>query len=542
MADIKTRNIVKGTIKTIDKSIVVTEKTKDNIVNVKNKSEGAINHDERNANEYATNRITTAGKVIVDNSGKIKQKGNESVRTTKENFVKAKQKVETIKTRLAEKKKIKYTTAKGIKTSSIVAKKEAQKVAEESVKASKRAAKLAKESAKRTYQGIKLAVKATIKTVKAIIAATKALISLLIAGGLIVLVVVVVICLIGLLCSSIFGIFFSGEKSSPNAMTMQDAIVECNQEFSDKLESIQNSNPHDDFVLEGNVADWRDILTIYTIKQSNGINELEVVTMNDNKKKVLKDIYWDMNIISSEVKNEIVTVQGVNTEELPKQVQKKVLHIKIDSKTAEDMKNEYHFNPNQIKQYNELSSDEYASLWNSVVYGMDSGEYINWRQKNAPWSSIRIGNTTSTISDIGCLATSIAILIQKSGVDTNNISPFNPGTFVEELNKNGGFDEKGNLQYAPINKIIPQFKYIGNINLRGKTRAEKLALISQYFNDGYYLTVEVRGATEGSQHWVAVIGINGNNIVMVDPATNYTDMWSAYEFSKTSQFNYFKAN
>lgn len=541
MADIKTRNVVKGTIKTIDKSIVVTEKTKDNIVNVKNKSEGATNSNERNVNEYATNRITNAGKIIIDNSGKIKQKGKESVKTTKENFIKEKQKVKTIKTRLAEKKKIKHTT-KGIKTSSRVAKKEAQKVAKESVKASKRAAKLAKESAKRTYQGVKLAVKATIKTVKAIIAATKALISLLIAGGWIVLVIVVVICLIGLLCSSIFGIFFSGEKSSPNAMTMQDAIVECNQEFSDKLESIQNSNPHDDFVLEGNVATWRDILTIYTIKQSNGINEQEVVTMNDNKKKILKDIYWDMNIITSEVKEETVTVQGVNTDELPKEVQKKVLHIKIESKTAEDMKNEYHFNLNQIKQYNELSSNEYASLWNSIVYGIDSGEYINWRQKNAPWSTIRIGNTSSTINDIGCLVTSIAILIQKSGVDTNNIIPFNPGTFVEELNKNGGFDEKGNLRYAPINKVIPKFQYIGNINLRGKTRSDKLALISQYFNDGYYLTVEVKGATEGSQHWVAVIGINGNNIVMVDPATNHTDMWSAYEFSKTSQFNYFKAN
>lgn len=541
MADIKTRNVVKGTIKTIDKSVVATEKTKDNIVNVKNKSESATNPEEKNANEYATNKITNAGKVIVDNSGKIKQKGNESVRTTKENFVKAKQKVKTIKTRLSEKKKIKHTT-KGIKTSSRVAKKEAEKIAKESVKASKRAAKLAKESAKRTYQGIKLAVKATIKTVKAIIAATKALISLLIAGGWVALVAIIVICLVGLLCSSIFGIFFSGEKSSPNAMTMQDAIVECNQEFSDKLESIQNSNPHDEFVLEGNVATWRDILTIYTIKQSNGTNEQEVVTMNDSKKKVLKDIYWDMNVITSEVKEETVTVQGVNTEELPKEVQKKVLHIKIASKSAEDMKNEYHFSPNQIKQYNELSSDEYATLWNSVVYGMDSGEYINWRQKNAPWSTIRIGNTSSTISDIGCLVTSISILIQKSGVDTNNIAPFNPGTFVEALNKNNGFDDKGNLSYAPISKVIPNFKYVGNINLRGKTRAEKLEIISQYFNNGYYLTVEVKGATEGSQHWVAVIGINGNNIVMVDPATNHTDMWSAYEFSKTSQFNYFKAN
>ena len=30
--------------------------------------------------------------------------------------------------------------------------------------------------------------------------------------------------------------------------------------------------------------------------------------------------------------------------------------------------------------------------------------------------------------------------ITKSGIPTPNIEPFNPGTFVEELNKNGGFD------------------------------------------------------------------------------------------------------
>ena len=101
-------------------------------------------------------------------------------------------------------------------------------------------------------------------------------------------------------------------------------------------------------------------------------------------------------------------------------------------------------------------------------------------------------------------------------------------------------DEKGNLRYDSINKVIPNFKYVNTINLRDKTRAEKLSLISQYVSEGYFLTVEVKGATEGSQHWVAIIGINGNNIVMVDPATNHTDMWSAYEFSKTSQFNYFE--
>ena len=540
MSKIKTRDVVKGTIKTIDKGVIATQKTKETIVSVKEKSENSMQVKEQNSTEYATNRIEGGTRKVVNNAGYVRNKGNEAVRTTKNNIIKTKDKIKNIKTRLAEKKKIK-ATKKGIKTSKQVVK-NTEKVAKETVKASQRAIKLARETAKKTYQGIKLTVKATITTVKAIIAATKALITAIIAGGWIALVVIVVICLIGLLCSSIFGIFFSGEKSSPNSITMRDAIIECNKEFSDKLQNIQDTNPHDEYELDGTMATWKDILIVYTVKMSNGINEQEVVTMDDNKKQILKDIFWDMNEISSEVKDEIVTERGTNTDELPKEVQKKVLHITISSKTAEEMKTQYSFNPLQLNQYNELMKDDYAMLWNGVIYGLDSGEYMNWRQRDASWSNIRIGNTTSTMGDIGCLVTSIAILIQKSGVNTATITPFNPGTFVEALNKVGGFSSNGSLQYAPISQVVPDFKYIGQIELRGKTREEKLSTITNYFNQGYYLTVEVKGATPGNQHWVAVIGIDDNNIKMVDPATDHTDMWSAYEWSKTSQFNYFKAN
>lgn len=222
--------------------------------------------------------------------------------------------------------------------------------------------------------------------------------------------------------------------------------------------------------------------------------------------------------------------------------EKKVLHIKINTKTLEQMKNDYHFSPTQNKQLAELTDNKYASLWNGVIYGAtDSDEYVNWRQAGQSWSNIKIGNTNSTIGNIGCLVTSIAILIERSGVPTPNIEPFNPGTFVEALNKNGGFDERGNLYYGPISKVVPNFKYIGNVNLRGKSRNEKLALITQYVNAGYFVIEEVKGATPGNQHWVAVTGVNNNNVIMVDPASNQTDMWSAYEWSKSSQFNYFKA-
>lgn len=543
MANIKVRDIAKKDVKTINKAVVQTERFKDTIVRTKEKSEESVSND-INANEYASNKIKFATNRGVDESvHQFNKQGQKSLMKTKENYQKSKAKIKELKKKIQSKRKVKSTvknTKTAIKTSKEVAKK-AEKTAKETVKASKRATQIAKETAKRTAQGIKVAVKATISAIKAIIAGTKALIAAIVAGGWVAVVVIIVICLVGLLVSSIFGIFFSSEKTSSNSVTMNEVVAECNQEFADKIQSIQESNAHDDYVLDGSMASWKDILLVYTIKQSNGKNETDVVTMDDSKKKVLKEIFWDMNTLSSEVKEETVTERGVNTSEEPKEVQKKVLHIIITSKSVEDMKSQYNFNTAQNNQLAELSSDKYASLWGGVIYGSNgSGEYVNWRQGDPSWANVRIGNTSSTVGRIGCLVTSIAILIEKSGVNTT-ISPFNPGTFVEALNKNGGFDGYGNLQYAAVNKAVPGFEYAGNVNLREKSRSEKLATISQYFSQGYYLTAEVKGATQGSQHWVAITGVDSVNVMMVDPASSQTIMWNAYEVSKTTQFNYFKA-
>lgn len=543
MADIKVKEVGKKTIKTLDKGIIATERLKDTIVHTKEKAESTQSNDS-NIIEDGSNKITfVANRTVDETVYHFNKYGKKAVVDTKDNVIKTKVKIKNIKDKLLAQKNKKVAT-KGtktaIKTGKSVAKK-TEKVAKESVKASQRALKLARETAKQTARATKIVVKATISAIKGIIAATKALISLLLAGGWVAMVVIVIICLIGLLVGSIFGIFFSSEKTSPNAITMKDVIAECNQEFSDKLQTIQDQNPHDDYVLDGNMATWKDVLIIYTVKQANGFEGGEVITIDDTKKALVKQIFWEMNSLSSEVKTEKVTEQGVNTDEMPKEVEKRVLHIKITSKNAEQMKNDYHFNSAQIRQYNELSSSEYNSLWGGVIYGLDNtGDFINWRQAGQSWSNIRIGNTSSTIGNIGCLVTSIAILIEKSGANTT-IVPFNPGTFVEALNNNGGFDEKGNLYYAPINKVVPKFRYIGNVNLRDKTRAEKLESIKQYLNLGFHITIEVKGATPGNQHWVAILGVDGNNVNIVDPASDKTDLWSAYEWSKSSQFNYFKA-
>ena len=535
---IKTKETIKGTIKTIDKGRVITDKAKDTIVSIKEKGDtGYNNTNDNNANEYAINRINNSARKAVNNSGNIKNIGNKAVRDTKNNFIKTKNKVKNIKTKLTEKKMIKQVKNK-IKTSKKVVK-ETAKTTKQTIKASERAKQLMVKSVKMTYQGIKVAVKATVSAVKGIIAGTKALISFLLAGGWIALIIIIVICLIGVLLNSHFGIFFSGKKTSENSITMQDVIAECNNEFYDKLQSIQDENEHEEYVLEGKLASWKDMLVIYTVKVSKGINENDVITIDDNKKQIMKDIFWNMNSLSSEVKTETIIEQGVNTDELPKEVEKQVLYITITSKNAEQMKEEYSFNELQLEQYNELLSDEYSSLWNGIIYGVDSGEYTTWRQSGASWSNIKIGNTTSTIGQIGCLVTSIAVLIEKSEVE-NKLVPFNPGVFVEELNKNNGFDNKGNLQYSAISKVVPNFKYMGIVDLKNRTRTEKLSLIKEYVDRGYYLAVEVKGATEGNHHWVAITDVEENNIYIVDPASNYTELWPSYDWDKTTQFIYFK--
>ena len=52
---------------------------------------------------------------------------------------------------------------------------------------------------------------------------------MLIAGGSVAAIAIVIICLVGLLVTSIFGIFFSSEKTSKNGITMKEVVSECNQ-------------------------------------------------------------------------------------------------------------------------------------------------------------------------------------------------------------------------------------------------------------------------------------------------------------------------
>lgn len=284
MADIKTRDTVKGTIKTLDKAAIAGQKMKQAYIATKDKAEHSVNAKENTAEEYAADK-TEAGIDEIAHKGAyaFNKAGRKGVQETKKNIQSAKDGIQRFKQQRAEKsinvqrtqgrittvgsssaqtqtssaiktlekpekmvkqsatsagkKNIKLaskeaakTTQRSVKTAEHTAKasiktsqqtaKAAQKTAQATVKASQKAAQAAKATAKATANAVKAAAKATIATVKAIIAGTKALVAAIAAGGWIAVVIIMIVVLLG----SAVAMFGGGSES--NTYTQVSAEVE----------------------------------------------------------------------------------------------------------------------------------------------------------------------------------------------------------------------------------------------------------------------------------------------------------------------------
>lgn len=98
MADIKTRDAVKGTIKTIDKATIASERMKSAYVGIKDKAEQGYYADESSATEYATDRISFAADRVKDEGiHQFNKQGQKAVKTTQNNIGKAKDKITDFK-------------------------------------------------------------------------------------------------------------------------------------------------------------------------------------------------------------------------------------------------------------------------------------------------------------------------------------------------------------------------------------------------------------------------------------------------------------
>ena len=272
-----------------------------------------------------------------------------------------------------------HTSKTAIKTADHTAK-AAQKTAQATAKAAKMTAYAARATAKTAAATAKAAAKGVSATVKAMIASVKALVAAIAAGGWIAILAIVIICLIGLIVGSCFGIFFSGEDSG-TGQTMPAVVREINQEYEGKLDEIKNNTAHDALEMSGSRAVWPEVLAIYAVKTTTDPdNPQEVATMDDGKKELLKEIFWAMNEIGHRTET-ATTTQTVETDdgagniiEEEVEVTTTTLYITVTHKTADEMANAYNFTADQRAQLAELLAEENRSMWSSALYGIGVGD------------------------------------------------------------------------------------------------------------------------------------------------------------------------
>lgn len=333
----------------------------------------------------AADRISEPVRTLRQERGAVKtlDQGKKSIKTVDRGRKTIKQASSTakgtVKTASKSIKTAEKTAKASIKTTQQAAK-AAQRTAQATARAARAAAHAARAAARAAVVAAKVAAKATIAAVKAIIAATKALIAAIAAGGWIAVLVIVIICLIGLLIGSCFGIFFSGEDSG-TGQTMQTAVQEINTDYQENLDEIKTSHSYDVLEMSGSRAVWKEVLAVYAVKTTtDSDNAQEVATMDDEKLELLKDIFWQMNEISSSTSTQTETVIETsddgngNIVETETTVTQTYLYITVSHKTAEEMANQFGFNEDQREQMAELLADENNSLWSQVLYGITGGD------------------------------------------------------------------------------------------------------------------------------------------------------------------------
>lgn len=238
---------------------------------------------------------------------------------------------------------------------------------------------IARASEQSVFRRAKSAAASTGRYLKMMLQESQLVTSLLSAGGFVAMLVVVLIVSIGMIVGSSFGILFSGEDTG-TGMTIRDAIREINLEYETKLLALR-TDEHDSIEMTGSRAVWKDVLSVYAVRETTDPDHpQEVVSVTDEKKRILRELFWEMNVIEARVE----TVTKTVTEDHPdahgrivteqREVTEKVLYIDVRHKTAEEMARKYHFNADQNAQLTELLSPDYNDMWAAALYGITAGD------------------------------------------------------------------------------------------------------------------------------------------------------------------------
>lgn len=231
----------------------------------------------------------------------------------------------------------------------------------------------------------KTAKEAGKKVLRAIVAAAEKLAAAIGAGGAAAVSVVVVILLVGMLFASPLGILFAGEDTGTE-IKIPDAVATLNGEFTDEIYRIMEENPYDELDMqEGMEAamlqNWRNVLAVYAVKVSTDEEHgLDVMTMDEEKLQLLREIFFDANKLEYELTTRTVDGEQITT-----------LHISAQIKDAMQMADEYGFTAQQREMLEELLKPDYDDIFLSLIG--------NYQPDGTPIGPVDISDIQGTLPD-----------------------------------------------------------------------------------------------------------------------------------------------
>ena len=150
-------------------------------------------------------------------------------------------------------------------------------------------------------------------------------------GGTVLLILLCFIIVVAAVVASPFGIFFADQQKEPGTVSPNAAIAQINVEYAEKLVQLQEGD-YDSIQIHGQPPDWREVIAVFACKTAGADDGVDVTVFDEERVERLRQVFWDMTPITAEVE----VIEHEDSTET-------ILHIYIDAKTADDMREEYRF-------------------------------------------------------------------------------------------------------------------------------------------------------------------------------------------------------
>lgn len=219
--------------------------------------------------------------------------------------------------------------------------------------------------------------------------------SALFAGGILVLVMMMFLCMVAGLAASPFGILFSGHVAEAGTMPLSQAIAMINTSLVEKLDGYQTDSQYSEVIVQGSPPDWISVVALFSVKVAGQETDdsMDVVTINSEKQRMLSEIFWDM--LTWEQHEEIHTYE-VDDEPIVE----KTLVIKVGAKSMDDMTAQYYFTNKRKKTVKELleQSNLLQELIGSVgILSTDVAEVKQYLPENISADRAEVVNVAASL-------------------------------------------------------------------------------------------------------------------------------------------------